>query len=421
MQRMLLERGCFARRRRAATAAVLAALLGAAGAALAADSTGMLEPPVSLVVVPDLQPPRLATLRWNLEARNLVRRSRADPLWAVRTYALLSVAQQRAADSAREPEDVPLAIAAASATVLAELYPHEVPQLSGLWQKELQRDPPAMPARTGAARDQATAMGISVARALLRERAGDGAINVTGAVLPTGPGRWISTEQWPPLRADWGRVRPLSGADVLTLAAPAPPLPGTAEFANGLTAVREARAAASAEHERIARKWAGGPGSVTPPGYWNAVAAQLIARHGLDERAASTVLSTLNAAQMDASILCWRDKFAYALLRPSQADPRIVPSFPAPNFPSYPSGHAAFSGAAAAVLAHYFPSEATEVTQLAEEAAKSRVVSGIHFPFDSEAGLAQGRRVAAFALARLRDDATSARITSIKPATGSKP
>jgi hypothetical protein len=52
-----------------------------------------------------------------------------------------------------------------------------------------------------------------------------------------------------------------------------------------------------------------------------------------------------------------------------------------------------------AILAHEFPSEASELTARAEEAGISRIWGGIHYRFDNEAGLALGRRVAAYALA----------------------
>ena len=52
-----------------------------------------------------------------------------------------------------------------------------------------------------------------------------------------------------------------------------------------------------------------------------------------------------------------------------------------------------------AVLARLFPSEANHLNGLADDAALSRVVGGIHYRFDGEVGLALGRQVAAWALA----------------------
>lgn len=183
-----------------------------------------------------------------------------------------------------------------------------------------------------------------------------------------------------------------------------PPDSESAAFALALATVREYRQAASSYNESIAKKWADGPGTATPAGHWNEIAAELIARYRLGEAESGRVLAFMNMALMDASILCWRAKFKYWVMRPPQADTGIVPSFPLPNFPAYTSGHAAFSGAASAFLAHRFPDERQELNRLAEEAAQSRVVSGLHYPFDCEAGLWQGRRIAEAAIALFESD-----------------
>ena len=56
------------------------------------------------------------------------------------------------------------------------------------------------------------------------------------------------------------------------------------------------------------------------------------------------------------------------------------------------------TGASMAVLAALFPSEADRLNGLAEEAAFSRVLGGIHYRFDGDVGLALGRAVAAWTL-----------------------
>ena len=101
---------------------------------------------------------------------------------------------------------------------------------------------------------------------------------------------------------------------------------------------------------------------------------------------------------MDAFIACHDAKYTYWLIRPSQADPGITLSVPLPNHPSYPSNHACITGASMAVLARLFPSEADQLNGLADDAALSRVVGGIHYRFDGEVGLALGRQVAAWAI-----------------------
>ena len=50
------------------------------------------------------------------------------------------------------------------------------------------------------------------------------------------------------------------------------------------------------------------------------------------------------------------------------------------------------------VLTRLFPSDAARLNALADDAALSRVVGGIHYRFDGDVGLALGRRVAGWAI-----------------------
>jgi len=74
-----------------------------------------------------------------------------------------------------------------------------------------------------------------------------------------------------------------------------------------------------------------------------------------------------------------------------------------PPFPSYVSGHAAFSGAAATVIGTYFPSRAEQLKTMAEEAAMSRLYGGIHYRHDNDDGMTLGRDVARVVLQRLKN------------------
>lgn len=71
----------------------------------------------------------------------------------------------------------------------------------------------------------------------------------------------------------------------------------------------------------------------------------------------------------------------------------MLSMIPVPDNPSYPSEHAAAAGAASTVLAYLFPDQADFFTAEAEEAAQSRLLAGVHYPSDVEAGLALGRAV----------------------------
>jgi hypothetical protein len=191
----------------------------------------------------------------------------------------------------------------------------------------------------------------------------------------------------------WGRVRSwfLTSGDQFR-PGPAPAF-DSPEYRAALSEVRQIADTRTDEQALIAAFWSDGPGTATPPGHWNDIAADYIRRYGLDERQAARVLATVNMAMMDAGIACWDAKYHYLVIRPWQADPNIITTAGWPNHPSYPSGHSCFSGAAAAVLAHFFPAEEDKLDALATEASLSRLYGGIHYRFDLEAGLEIGRKV----------------------------
>ena len=143
----------------------------------------------------------------------------------------------------------------------------------------------------------------------------------------------------------------------------------------------------------MSMRWGDGPGTLTPPGHWNALAMEAIKPLNLDEPERASILAVLNMALMDAGIHCWKCKYKHWLQRPSQADPRIMPLMRNPSFPSYVSGHATFSSAAAEVLATILPGRAKEFRDLAHDATRSRLIAGIHFPFDCDEGAILGVKI----------------------------
>lgn len=354
--------------------------------------------------------PATSSVRWNALARDLVAQRRTDPPMAARTYALLSVAQHDAvlaADevapgSPRARHDVAAraAVIGASATVLSAAFPLDATLIGAAAGGEV-RQLAERERRDGEA-SAAHAAGVTAARRVLDRAASDGSADVWTGTVPVGPGIWYSAANGTPLRPAWGAVRTWLISSGSALRPPPPPAWGSAEYQSALTEVRRIADTRTSEQTRIAVYWADGAGTATPPGHWNAIAADLIERHHLDEEKATRTLALLNMAMMDAGVACWDAKYHYWLIRPSQADPGIVTAVPLPNFPSYVSGHATFSGAAAVLLGEAFPSERVELAAMADEAALSRLYGGIHYRFDNEQGLALGRKIGRLAAARLR-------------------
>jgi membrane-associated phospholipid phosphatase len=375
-----------------------------------------------------------ASVRWNEIARELVARHRTPPPQASRVYALLAVANYdtlisvwnnkylygRPMPPAVASELAPVgtlpgypsypsahaAVAASSASILSFLYPDQAETLM---------------ARAAAHQESRLAAGLhfrsdmlggetlgrTVAAQVIEHARGDGAEAVWSGQLRSGSGVWSCAPGMAPDGARWGEVKPWLMKSAAEHRAPPPPPFPSGIFRAALAEVRRLSETRTGEQERTAALWADGAGSYTPPGRWNKIASDLIVQHKLGELRAARVLALLNAALMDAGIACWETKYHYLLVRPSQADPAITTPVGLPNFPAYTSAHAAFSGAASALLGGLFAADAASLTASAEEAAFSRVLGGIHYRFDGDAGLAQGRGVAALALARARQDGAS--------------
>ena len=122
----------------------------------------------------------------------------------------------------------------------------------------------------------------------------------------------------------------------------------------------------------------------------------------MSELDATHVFALASAAMADATIGCWDAKLFYWLIRPWKADPTIntIALVGRPNHPSYPSGHSCVSASAGAVLASFFPERTAELNAMVAEAGFSRMLAGIHYRFDIEAGQLLGRSVAGFAIAQ---------------------
>lgn len=220
---------------------------------------------------------------------------------------------------------------------------------------------------------------------------------------------WISLEspKRPPMLPAFGKVKTFlfDSLTMVTQVRPGPP-PSTssAQFKTETEEVLHYSKNATREQIRIVHFWADGVATYTPPGHWNAIAADDFIQQNFSEVRWARNLALLNMAMMDAAIACWDAKFTYFNPRPSQVDPRIKTLTGLPNFPSYISGHSTFSAAAATTLGHILPARAAEYTKMAQEASISRMYGAIHYRSDCEKGLETGNKVGDFAVARARTD-----------------
>lgn len=252
----------------------------------------------------------------------------------------------------------------------------------------------------------------------------DGYLNnfPTDYVPPVGPAFWVPT---PPqfqraLLPYWGNnrllVRPRR-PETAGIAHPGFSTDTASAFYKAAYFVYNKLNTLTPEENTIARYWADGGGTFTPPGHMLAITAQLVTERNLSLTEAAKLFAQVGISENDGGIVCWKYKYKYNLLRPiTYIQQYISASWPGtvivtPPFPSYTSGHATFSGAAGAVLSAYFganfsftdnqkvadgftPRTFTNFQQMVDEAAISRIYGGIHYQFDSEVGAATGRDVA---------------------------
>ena len=366
---------------------------------------------------------------WNSQTLSSIQTIAMDPEMASRALAIESVAvadtiasighQAGTLVSLTAPNGISTSAALASAArdVLAYLFPTQVPTFDALLAKTLSGLGLTLS-------DSSVSFGRQVAAAVVAIRDRDGwnihtpyaGSTVDGQWRPTGPD--FSTAQQP----QFATLTPWLLSTDSQFRAAAPPALGTPAYEAALAQVKSLGSATSttrtADQTQIARFWNDGSGSFTPPGHWDAIALQVSEARGQNAADTANTLAELNVTQADAAVATWDTKFIYSEWRPISAiqqgdatvaaDPTWNPLIKTPPHPSYVSGHSDFSASSAAVLDSVFGTTAFSTTSVtapgvtrsftsfdaaAAEAAISRVYGGIHFGFDSTAGLAQGASV----------------------------
>ncbi len=219
---------------------------------------------------------------------------------------------------------------------------------------------------------------------------------------------WISLDipKRPPMLPLFGKVKPFLFDETTTVALRPgpPPLTGSDQMKNETTEIYDLVQHTTRERIRIVHFWADGVGTYTPPGHWDAIAADDFIQKNFSEVRWARNMALLNMALMDAAIVCWDTKNYYFNPRPTQLNPAIKTLTGIPNFPSYISGHSTFSGAAAAVLGYIIPEKANAYLDMANEASMSRMYGGIHYRSDCAIGLVTGKKVGDYALTRAKTD-----------------
>ena len=326
---------------------------------------------------------------WNTLLLNAIRTNRTSPPVASRQMAILHTSIYDAVNGIKnkyEPYRVrgrmlpvasPEAAAVAAAhKVMVALYPSNAPAYDAALQSTLNSIRNRWASKLG------VAWGEHVAGEIMMWRSTDAAAVPIGYTPGTRPGDWQPTPPsfLPALLPQWGAVVPFGIQSVEAFRPPAPPALTSAEWAADFNEVKRLGSATStdrtADQTIIARFWANGAGTETPPGHWNRIAKTISDAHGLSLLENARLFALLNIASADAAIISWDCKFAFNLWRPvtairnadlddnaaTEKDAGWSPLLTTPNFPEYTSGHSTFSGAASRVIEVFFGTDDVSFT-----------------------------------------------------------
>lgn len=308
-------------------------------------------------------------------------------------------------------------VAGASVEIMKMMFPTEVAYIEQKAAEEMQYRIMAG-ANVRGELDAGESLGTQVADVFTARARGDKAGTAGGnqaywtalQVTTTNRGEqyWVSLEtpKRPPMLPLFNKVIPFL-FDTTTVKAlrPGPPYStGSTEFKQAIAEVLNYSKNATRENEAQVAFWADGVATYTPTGHWNSIAADEFVKQNYSEVRWARNFALLNMAQMDAAIVCWDTKYAYFNPRPSQINEQVKTLTGVPNFPSYTSGHSNFSAAAATVLNYLLPDRGSKFNDLANQAAMSRLIGGIHTRQDVEVGLTTGSAVGQYAVTRGKND-----------------
>ena len=379
-------------------------------------------------------------LEWNLNLLEAVRRDASTPPVASR---IMAIVQGAVLDAVNAVQGTPgyfvrltapavvsaeAAVAAAAHRALVYYYPAQQATLDGQLAATLAG------IADEAAKVNGVALGRAAADAVIGIRDGDGWDRFVIYPGGTNPGQWRPTPlaYMEALLPQWGQVTPFVIGAAADYRAPAPPPLSSQQYADAYNEVkrlgRVTGSTRTADETQIARFWADGAGSHTPPGHWNMIARGLATARGNSLAENARLFAQLNFAEADTGIAVWETKYFYGFWRPitaieeaaadgnplTEAEDGWVPLINTPPFPDYTSGHSGFSWAAATILAAYYGDTYSfsttsftlpgvtrtyaSLSQAAAEAGRSRIFGGIHWQFANLGAEGQGRAVGAAVL-----------------------
>jgi hypothetical protein len=234
-------------------------------------------------------------------------------------------------------------------------------------------------------------LGRQVAARVIERAKADGSDAVWTGTVPSGKCMWTGSNPGNVTAMTW---RPILLASPSEFRPIPPPTCDSPTMADQVATVKSFPRSPSAFVTNEKAMWWQGPQGLNTWPY--DYASKWVFEDKLDQNPprVARVYALIASAFYDAFVASQDGKFTYWYLRPSQLDPTIVPLFPVPNFPSYPSNHATFSTTRAEMLAYLFPAHADEIRAVGKEGGDSRIWAGIHYQIDLDSGSQVGKSVA---------------------------
>jgi hypothetical protein len=246
------------------------------------------------------------------------------------------------------------------------------------------------------------------------------------------PPRTENPANWEPInpgdRANepyWGTLRPfvVRNPEQFFIAMPGFSIDTSSRIYQDARELIEIKNNLTTEHKQIANFWNDKIRTGTPSGHWVSIMSQIARQLGLKLDGVAKMYAYMGPMMADGFIVCWKAKYHYNLLRPQSyirdyIDVNWNPFLITPPFPAYPSGHSSLSGGCAEIMTELFgdvqftdythqqigypPRSFTTFSEVAEEAAYSRLYGGIHYRFDSDNGLQSGHILGRWILNNIR-------------------
>lgn len=243
------------------------------------------------------------------------------------------------------------------------------------------------------------------------------------------PSTWMPTapKYAKPAAPFWQDVRTMTSPPIQIVKAPdfSYSKDEQSNFFNSARRVYDVSKKLTAEQKEIAWFWDDSPNGkyLSVFGHWSSIFVQVASTRELSIFQQAEAFVKLAVSMHDASILCWKGKYDYQVVRPitfitQYIDKDWQPLIETPPHPEYPAAHASLSFAASTALTQVFGQVAfvdetyvsvgmparrfSSFNEAAKEAGISRLYGGIHYEPSIDAGAELGVGVARHVIGKLR-------------------